>query len=566
MIQSQALKILKTGANVFLTGEPGSGKTYVINKYVAYLRSHKIQPAITASTGIAATHIGGMTIHSWSGIGIKDRLNKAELRSIITNDYVSKRVKSAKVLIIDEVSMLPPQTLQMIDAICRGIKNNSQPFGGLQIVLVGDFFQLPPINKNIPDESSQENLFDEADHRFVYNSPIWNQAKFATCYITEQHRQDDSNLIYILSKIRNNSFDELSLNCIKNRKTDLSRVPDNVPKLYSHNIDVDAVNNQMLAKIPAKARHFSMTTKGSEAIIRAMKKGCLSPENLQLKVGASVMFTKNNTKEGYVNGTLGVVDGFSKETGLPIIKLRNGRKIMVTYADWTIENDGKIKGRLSQIPLRLAWAITVHKSQGISLDEAVIDLSKVFEFGQGYVAISRVKRISGVYILGWNEMAFRVNPEVLKKDQEFCDYSIDAEMMYANFSEEEIKKLYQEFIINCDGKIDIIDIKYNNKKKKIPTHDETLGLWNDGLGIAQIAEARSLVQKTILGHIEELANDGKIKRSELSRIIPPDLLPDLTKIQAVFKKLDTHKLSPVFDYFQGRYQYDDLRLVRMTMD
>lgn len=566
MNQAQALKILKTGANVFLTGEPGSGKTYVINQYVAYLRSHGIQPAITASTGIAATHIGGMTIHSWSGIGIKDRLNKAELRSIVTNDYVSKRVKSAKVLMIDEVSMLPPQTLQMIDAICRGVKDIPKPFGGLQVVLVGDFFQLPPINKNITHESSQENLFDEAKCRFVYDSPIWQQAKFTTCYITEQHRQDDSDLVYVLSKIRNNSFDELSLGHIQKRKVDLAKVPDNAPKLYSHNIDVDAVNNRMLAKIPAKARHFTMTTKGSEAIVRAMKKGCLSPENLYLKVGAAVMFTKNNSKDGYVNGTLGVVDGFSKETGLPIIKLRNGRKIKVNYADWTIENDGKVRGRLCQIPLRLAWAITVHKSQGISLDEAVIDLSKVFEFGQGYVAISRVKRISGVYILGWNEMAFQVNPEVLKKDQDFCDYSIDAEREFSRFSEEEISKQHRDFIINCDGEIDIIDVEPGNNKKKLSTHDETFRLWNDGLEFAQIAQTRGLNQKTILGHLEELANCGKIKRAELTRIAPPDLLEDLAKIQAVFNKLDTRKLSPVFDYFRGKYQYDDLKLARMMMD
>lgn len=566
MTQSQALKILKSGANVFLTGEPGSGKTYVINQYVTYLRSHGIQPAITASTGIAATHIGGMTIHSWSGIGIKDRLNKTELRSIVTNDYVSKRVKAAKVLIIDEVSMLAPQTLQMIDAICRGVRDNSKSFGGLQVVLVGDFFQLPPINKNFADESSQENLFDEEKYRFVYDSPIWNQTKFTTCYITEQHRQDDSDLVSILTKIRNNSFDELSLSHIKKRKIDLTKVPDNVPKLYSHNIDVDAVNNRMLAKIPAKARYFNMTTKGSEAIIRAMKKGCLSPENLYLKVGASVMFTKNNSKDGYVNGTLGVVDGFNKETGLPIIKLRNGRKIKVNYADWTIENNGNVRGRLSQIPLRLAWAITVHKSQGISLDEAVIDLSKVFEFGQGYVAISRVKRISGVYLLGWNEMAFQVNSDVLKKDQDFYNYSADAEMEFSQFCEEEISKQHKDFIINCEGQIDIIDVKYNNKKKKISTHDETLKLWNDGLEIKQIAKERGLVQKTILGHIEELVNNGKIKRSELLRIVPPDLLSGLPKIQAVFKKLDTRKLSLVFDYFQGKYSYDDLKLARMLMD
>src|SRR3989337_1132722 len=145
MTQEQALTILKTGTNVFLTGEPGSGKTHTINQYVAYLRERDIEPAITASTGIAATHIGGMTIHSWSGMGIKTKLDKYDLDKIASTEYIAKRVLRAKVLIIDEGSMLLSETLSMIDAVCREIKRSPDPFGGLQIILVGDFFQLPPI-------------------------------------------------------------------------------------------------------------------------------------------------------------------------------------------------------------------------------------------------------------------------------------------------------------------------------------------------------------------------------------------------------------------------------------
>ncbi|AKM82719.1 TPA: AAA family ATPase [Candidatus Berkelbacteria bacterium] len=448
MNQTQALKILKSGANVFLTGEPGSGKTYLINQYVEYLNSHGIKTAITASTGIAATHIGGMTIHSWSGIGIKSRLNIGELHKIASNSYVSKRIKPAKVLIIDEISMLPPETLQTIDQICREVKKNSMPFGGIQVVLVGDFFQLPPVTKRVVlDDFSQESLFEEVPlGRFAYDSPLWRQADFVTCYITEQHRQDDDKFVRLLSKIRSNSFDETSLNCIKERQVDGVSIPSSVPKLFSHNVDVDTVNDRMLSKIPGEAQYFPMLTKGHEALIGVMKKGCLSPENLFLKVGASVMFTKNSPKDGYVNGTLGVIESFDKETEMPVVEIRNGRKIKVSYAEWILEEDGKVKGRLSQIPLRLAWAITVHKSQGISLDEAVIDLSRVFEFGQGYVAISRVKRLSGVYILGWNDKAFQVDPEILEKDKEFSTHSADAEKLFANFSEEEFQKMHGDFI------------------------------------------------------------------------------------------------------------------------
>ena len=152
----------------------------------------------------------------------------------------------------------------------------------------------------------------------------------------------------------------------------------------------------------------------------------LTPENLQLKKGAAVMFTKNNPKEGYVNGTLGIVEGFSNYSGYPTVLTRSGRRIEVEPMEWTVEEGGKVHARVTQVPLRLAWAITVHKSQGMSLDEAVMDLHDTFEFGQGYVALSRVRRLSGLHILGWNNRTFEVHPGVLERDEQFRDQSEDA--------------------------------------------------------------------------------------------------------------------------------------------
>jgi ATP-dependent DNA helicase PIF1 len=563
MNQAQALKILATGANVFLTGEPGSGKTYTINQYVSFLRSHGIEPAITASTGIAATHINGITIHSWSGIGIKEKLNKAELNSIAGNDYVLKRIGPAKVLIIDEISMLGPDTLQMIDSVCREIKKNNLPFGGIQVVLVGDFFQLPPVVKKSYNEFSQENLFGEESARFCYDSSIWRQAEFITCYLTEQHRQDDSDFLELLSKIRNNNFDELSLQIIKQRKTDLINVPPQAPKLYSHNFDVDTINDRMLAKISSQAQFFPMLTKGHEALIKVMKKGCLSPEQLYLKVGAAVMFTKNNPKEGYVNGTLGIIEGFCQETELPIVCLRNGRKVTVDYAEWVVEEDGRIRGRISQIPLRLAWAITIHKSQGISLDEAVIDLSKVFEFGQGYVALSRVRRLEGIYLLGWNERAFQVDEEILAKDNELRIESNNTEIFLTSLSEEKVQKIQDEFIKNCGGKIKTTDVVIKNKGIKIPTQTQTLELWKQGKTIFEIAKIRNINHETVMTHVEALIKNGSIAPADLKREVSPKLLKDLEKIQIIFTVLKTTKLTPVFEHFKGKYTYFELKIAKM---
>ncbi|MDP3697026.1 MAG: AAA family ATPase, partial [Candidatus Taylorbacteria bacterium] len=191
MTQEIALSILKTGKNVFLTGEPGSGKTHTINRYVAYLKEHGIDPAITASTGIAATHIGGMTIHSWSGIGIKKELSPADFGRVVSLRRASARVKKAGVLIIDEISMLDAKTINLIDTVCRAIKRSQEPFGGIQVVLVGDFFQLPPVRRE-----------DEEPYKFAFESEAWMSANLSVCYLTEQYRQSDPKFLGVLSAIR----------------------------------------------------------------------------------------------------------------------------------------------------------------------------------------------------------------------------------------------------------------------------------------------------------------------------------------------------------------------------
>ncbi len=452
---------MKTGANVFLTGEPGSGKTHTINNYISYLKEHCIDMAVTASTGIAATHIGGMTIHSWSGIGIKNRLDKYTLDQITSNEYVVKRVRKTKVLIIDEVSMLGPETLMMVDAVCREIKQTSEPFGGLQVILVGDFFQLPPVEKSdnvgvngrlpVGKVASPQKLFEQPKIRFAYESPVWNRLNPIVCYLTEQHRQDDHDFLGVLNAIRSNSFEEQHLNHIEKRKVGVSGVPDRAPKLYSHNFDVDRMNNEMLREIKSEAQEYNMTAQGPTALVASLKRGCLSPEKLALKIGAEVMFTKNNSKEGYVNGTLGTVEEFDDFSNLPIVITKDGQKIMVEPDEWTVEEIGRVKAKISQIPLRLAWAITVHKSQGMSLDEAVVDLSQVFEYGQGYVALSRVRRLKGLHLLGWNDHAFKVHPDVLTKDFDFRANSAAARDAFAKVSPAELKKMRENFILASGG-------------------------------------------------------------------------------------------------------------------
>ncbi|OGI72695.1 hypothetical protein A3J61_00180 [Candidatus Nomurabacteria bacterium RIFCSPHIGHO2_02_FULL_38_15] len=556
MTQAEALNILKTGASVFLTGEPGAGKTHTINEYVSYLRAHNIEPAITASTGIAATHIGGMTIHSWSGVGIKNILTPYDIDKIATTEYVVRRISRTKVLIIDEVSMLGPGMLDMVSAVCSEIKQNPQPFGGMQVIFVGDFFQLPPVKETV----------------FAYSSPAWARVLPIVCYLHEQHRQDDHVFLNILSAIRRNEFNEDHFKHIEGRKFTKEAVTGHYPKLFSRNINVDLVNTEMLNKINADTQTFTMTSSGNNTLVANLTKSCLSPELLCLKVGAHVMCTKNNSKEGYVNGTLGVVTGFTSDSKYPIIKTNNNKNIVIEPMDWIIEENNKIKAQISQVPLRLAWAITVHKSQGMSMDKAVMDLTDVFEYGQGYVALSRVRNLEGLYLLGYNARAFEVHPEVLQKDAEFRTLSDMAQTKFENLGIDETNKMHKNFIIASGGnivadneKVKNRNIKKENNKNKLATATVTLNLWNEGMDVHEIAKARKLTPQTIWGHIEDLVLDGKITHPALGRLMTDKIKKILPKISEAFKKLNTDKLTPIHEHFKGEYTYDEIRIVRILL-
>lgn len=401
MTQDKALEILKTGANVFLTGEPGAGKTYTIDRFKEWLDDVGRSYAITASTGIAASQLNGTTIHSFCGFGIQRKLNRRALDEIKFNYWAIQRIKHVRTLVIDEVSMLDSVNIDDINNVLQAIHNNELPFGGIQIVFVGDFFQLPPVSK-------------DRNVEFAFQSEAWERANPIVCYLTEQHRQSDQEFLEILTAMRSGRLTEEQ----KERLLACQRTeaPDTI--LFTHNADVDYINKTELAKLPGEVHTFRMTHGGPDVLVNTLKKGCLSPETLDLKVGATVMFTRNNFNEGYVNGSIGKVHRFDSD-GNPIIELLNGNLIFPQIAEWQFLERKTVKAFIRQFPLRLAWAITVHKSQGMSLDNASVDLSKAFEFGQGYVAISRVRTLAGLHLVGVNEGTFNVHPLVAAKDADF---------------------------------------------------------------------------------------------------------------------------------------------------
>lgn len=415
MKQDEALALLKTGSNVFLTGPAGSGKTYVLNLYIAYLQQHKVPVAVTASTGIAATHMNGRTVHSWSGVGIKKHFTKKDTYKLRNNEKVRDRVRHAKVLIIDEISMLEARVLDLVEYACRLLRDNDRPFGGLQVVFCGDFFQLPPVHKN-----------GEPKPQFAYLSTAWQKTNPAVCYLEKQYRQQDTRFLDVLNTIRGGSAGDETDTILRERY--LQSI-DGYPKptrLHTHNARVDATNTFELQRINAPEHKYLMTSRGDPELIAELKEYCLAPEELVLKEGAVVMFVKNNFDKGYVNGTVGTVTSFDKENGYPIVETKTD-KILAEPEQWSIEDDDDVVlAAIVQIPLRLAWAITVHKSQGMSLDCAEVDLSQAFLEGMGYVALSRVRTLAGIKLTGLNELALRVNSEIIESDAGFRTASDEA--------------------------------------------------------------------------------------------------------------------------------------------
>lgn len=549
MTQSEALDILKTGANVFLTGEPGSGKTHTLTAYVSWLREHGIEPAITASTGIAATHVGGMTIHSWSGIGILERLSVEDLDRISSKEHVVKRLQKTPVLIIDEVSMLSGSALSMVDEILREVRHDDRAFGGVQVVFSGDFFQLPPITRG---GSAVE---------FAFASPAWRNATPLVCYLTEQHRQEDDLYLSILGAIRDGSFDHTHTSAILSRESTGDDLDDTVPRLFTHNVDVDRINEEQLAKLKGQARTFRMSSTGADAVVEGIKRGCLSPEVLTLKEGAIVMCTKNNPGGSYVNGTLGTVIGFTPGTGEPIIETRDGRELTIVSAEWAVEENGKVRAKVAQIPLRLAWAITVHKSQGMSMDAAAIDLSRTFEYGQGYVALSRVRSLDGLTLLGWSEQAGLVHPEVARVDERLRDESFAAIDAFATLRNDgELEDMHRAFILGVGGTL--AQAAPGERPLKRTTYDETLARIEDGMTLLDIAKDRKLTIGTIADHAHTLIAEGRLDAATLLALIPAKLVAALPDIHEVFEAVGTEKLAPAHAKLRGKYTYDDLKLAR----
>ncbi len=573
MNQTTALNILKSGKNVFITGSAGTGKTYLLKQYIRYLKERRVYPTIVAPTGIAASHLGGQTIHSFFALGIRESIDESYVEFMMEKKYLKSRFAKLRVLIIDEVSMVSPELFTSMDLVLRGFKGVDAPFGGVQVVLSGDFFQLPPVSK------------EPKEKRFAWQSPSWRELDLQTCYLQEKFRQDDSRLIDVLDDIRSGNISEATNKALEERMNVSLPEGAKVTQLYTHNADVERINLAELNKLEGKEKLYVYEAKGSAKNIEKIFKSSLVLEELRLKKGALVIFIKNSPDGEYVNGTTGVVQSFSPIDNMPIVITTEGRKVKLELEEWSLENDsGKVVATVSQVPLCLAWAITIHKSQGMTLDAAQIDLSKTFEVGQGYVALSRIKSIEGLSLLGINPMALRVDPLILHIDERIKQASLKASKAIETLDKDTFEMLCQKHISSMGGVVEkekieeeIANIKAGKPSHSAyatPTHIKTKNLIDKSDTIIKLAVNRGLSKGTIIQHLalikEEMPDFDLIKykpEAEIFDTVESVLLKLMTKkLPDNFTDDGKLRLKPVFEALNSEVGYDDIRLCMLFMN
>jgi len=551
MTQAEALEMLQAGHNCFVTGAAGSGKTHLLNAYLKYLKERGVEPGITAATGIAATHLGGQTIHAWSGLGVRDKLSAQDLDELEGKSYLWKRLSRATVLVIDEISMLHHFRLDLLDRIMRSFKRTEVPFGGIQVILCGDFCQLPPVSRS-----------NEPKTRFAYEAEVWRELDPRVCYLEEQHRQQDPTYLAILNAVRGNRLTAELTRTLRGR-LDAKIAHVEPAKLYTHNVDVDEENERELARLPGEIFTYQMSDRGSDRLAATLKKGCLAPETLRLKEGARVMFVKNNFEAGYVNGTLGVVAECRRDRVM--VRLTSGRLIEAVPAGWRVEEEGKMKAEITQYPLRLAWAITVHKSQGLSLEAAEIDLSHSFEPGMGYVALSRVRTLAGLSLKGLNELALRVSDEVLARDGDFREQSRAHLAEWLKRSPERRAAAGEEFLRRIGA--GAVKKGVGARVKKVDTISQTKTLLDEGQTLTEMATARGLKVETILEHLEKIkVADPSVSLRYLLQDLP------VTRAKKIRQALAQggmtsgyYPLGPAKNLLGPGFSYAEIRLVRLLL-
>lgn len=404
--QKLAIKVLQGQENVFLTGAAGSGKSFVLKAYLKSLSANSGDSGnsgntwvpILASTGAAAILVGGRTFHSFFGLGIMEGGVQKTIERALLNKRVRKRLKKTHAVIIDEVSMISGPQLRAAEAIARKARDNTAPWGGMRIIAVGDFAQLPPVN---PFGETKE---------WAFLDDVWQVSRFRPIVLGQVMRATDPAFLAVLNDVREGKVTEQVRHFLNARA-------ESVPSgeytcLFPRREAVERYNLERLAAIRHPLHSFETVYEGKAKDIEAFRKHSPLTDVIALKKDALVMLRQNDPAGDYVNGSLGHITKISEES-LSIRLLRNGETVTIEQAEFTLLNaDGQPVVKARNFPVSLAWAITIHKAQGATIDRIYVDLKRAWEPGQAYVALSRARSPNGIYVNGWNPSSILADPVV----------------------------------------------------------------------------------------------------------------------------------------------------------
>jgi ATP-dependent DNA helicase PIF1 len=400
------------GRNCFLTGMAGTGKSTLLREFIV-MCPRRVD--VTAPTGVAALNVGGMTIHRFCGmlLGPQPGQSNEDYFEILRRDGRRSvlagfnRVRRCETLVIDEISMLPGRHFAFVDYLFRQLRGRDEPFGGAQLIATGDFLQLPPVR-----------IGETEPYDWAFLSPAWEAAEFKTILLETVRRQDEAAFVRALARFRVGDVWGESARLLQSRVKNFP--PADLTRLYTHNVQVDKWNDFQLGGLPADESVLEAEQAGPETQREFLAKNLLTPATLRLKPGALVSFTVNKnvpeqSKPLFVNGQLGTVREI--RSGLVAVELQNGEMVHVEPFTWRYDAQDPDSGSFTQFPLRLAWAMTIHKSQGLTLDAAYLDIRAAREPGQAYVAVSRVRSLAGLHFKDWFK-GLHVSPEAIRFYQE----------------------------------------------------------------------------------------------------------------------------------------------------
>lgn len=396
--QKAAIEKLRGQANVFLTGAAGSGKSHLLRHFLKD-KDPKLFPVL-ASTGAAAILIGGRTFHSFFGLGILEGGVQATVERASKNRRLIRRLRETEGIVIDEISMLSSVTLRAAEEIARKARANTRAWGGLRVIAVGDFCQLPPVN---PFAREKE---------WAFLDPTWEKSEFEPAILREIMRTSDKEFLRVLNFVRYGHVNRDVRDYLERRRV---RVPDhfNGTRLFARREDVERQNLERLSKLRTPLHEFATSYAGNAKAIEDFKRHAPIPETISLREGALLMLRQNDPKQRWVNGSLGhLIEVTPLRLGL---RLLSGREVYVDRMDFTLlDAEGLPVATASNFPVTLAYALTIHKAQGATLDQMTVDLRRLWEPGQAYVALSRARASESVWIEGWSESSIFLDPAVLK--------------------------------------------------------------------------------------------------------------------------------------------------------